>query len=354
MADTLFGAEMETDDKLLKSYSQPELKEPFLVAAGPGTGNVGLRVVSYLQERLGTELFAEIEPGDFFTPPYSFSFHDGLIDVAPIEVGANRPRNRFYYWKSGKEHDIIFFTGDTHPLPGKVPELAGYVLEAARGFGLKRLYMPGAFLADIHHLTEPTLYGSATSPELRQYLHSRHIADAPSMNIAHNLNAWLLGMAKSKGIDAIGLVSEIPAYKPEERNIRACRVLVRALCQMLEIEVPDLSDLDTLLAEEDKRTEAQLAELRESDDERVVDFLHYLDALAEHDRQASQERGLKPSELELPASLKFIEELYARAKSDPAKVGELRLAVQQLGSSDRLLIMRKYGEEIMSLLGYQV
>ncbi len=347
-------AGMKPDEKLLKSYSNPPLKEPFLVAAGPGTANVGLRTVSYLQEKLGAELFAEIEPGDFFTPPYSFTFRDGLIETAPIEAGEHQPHNRFYYWKSGQSHDIIFFTGDTHPLPGKVPELAGYVLEVAKGFGLKRLYMPGAFLADIHHLSEPTLYGSATNDELRQYLHSRHIVDAPSMNIAHNLNAWLLGMAKSKEIDAIGLVSEIPTYKPEERNIRACRVLVRALLQMLEIEAPDLSDLDTLLAEEDKRTELQLGELRESADERVIDFLHYLDVLAEREQQASKDRGLLPSELELPASLKFIEELYAQAKSDPEKVGELRLAVQQLGSSDRLLIMRKYGEEIMGLLGYQV
>jgi proteasome assembly chaperone (PAC2) family protein len=345
---------MEPDAKLLKIHAKPKLKEPFLVAAGPGTANVGLRVASYLQEKLGAELFAEIEPGDFFAPPYRFSFREGLIDIAPIEVGEQRPRNRFYYWKSGRDHDLIFFTGNTHPLPGKVPELAGYVLEVAKGFGLKRLYMPGAFLADIHHLTEPTLYGSSTSPELRQYLHRRHIADAPAMNIAHNLNAWLLGMAKGKNIDAIGLVSEIPAYKPEERNIRACLALVRALCPMLEIEAPDLSDLDILLAEEDKRTEAQLEELRESDDESVIDFLHYLDNLAERDRLASEDKGLPPSEIELPNSLKFIETLYERAKSDPAKVGELRLAVQQLGSSDRLLIMRKYGEEIMSLLGYQV
>ena len=347
-------AKMKPDEKLLKTYSKPQLKEPFLVAAGPGTADVGLRTASYLQEKLGAELFAEIEPGDFFTPPYRFTFRDGLIDIAPVETGELKPRNRFYYWQSGQSHDIIFFTGNAHPLPGKVPELAGYVLEVAKGFGLKRLYMPGAFLADIHHLAEPTLYGSATSEELRQYLHSRYIIDAPSMNIAHNLNAWLLGMAKSKDIDAIGLVSEIPAYKPEERNIRACRALVRALCQMLDIEAPDLSDLDTLLAEEDKRTERQLAELRESDDERVIDFLNYLDRLVEHGRQASKEEGLLPSALELPASLKFIEELYARAKSDPARVQELRLAVQQLGSSDRLLIMRKYGEEIMSLLGYQV
>jgi proteasome assembly chaperone (PAC2) family protein len=345
---------MKPEEKLLKTYSSPRLKEPFLVAAGPGTANVGLRVASYLQEKLGAELFAEIEPGDFFSPPYNFAFHDGLIEIAPIETGGFRPHNRFYYWKSGKEHDIIFFTGNAHPLPGKVPELASYVLEAAKGFGMKRLYMPGAFLGDVHHLAEPILHGSASNEELRHYLRSRHIVDAPPMNIAHNLNAWLLGMAKAKNIDAIGLVSEIPAYKPEERNIRACQALVRALCQMLEIEVPDLSDLDTLLDEEDKRTEEQLEELQESDDESVIDFLHYLDALAEREQEESKDRGLLPSEIELPVSLKFIEELYAKAKSDPTRVQELRLAVQQLGSSDRVLIMRKYGEEIMSLLGYQV
>ncbi len=345
---------MKPDEKLLKTYSQPELKEPFLVAAGPGTANVGLRTASYLRDKLGAELFAEIEPGDFFTPPYSFTLHNGLIDIAPAEPAEPKPRNQFYFWKSGRRHDIMFFTGNAHPLPGKVSELAGYVLEAAKGFGLKRLYMPGAFLADIHHSSEPTLYGSATSQELRRYLHRRQIADAPPMNIAHNLNAWLLGMAKSKNIDAIGLVSEIPAYKPEERNIRACRLLVRTLCQMLEIEVPDLADLETLLVEEDKRTEEQLEELRASDDERVIDFLHYLDVLAERGRQASPEMGLLPSEVELPETLKFIEELYAQAKTNPARVQTLRLAVQQLGSSDRLLIMRKYGEEIMSLLGYQV
>jgi proteasome assembly chaperone (PAC2) family protein len=341
------------NQELLKTYSNPKLKAPYLVAAGPGTANVGLRTVAYLQEKLGAELFAEIEPGDFFTPPYSFSFRDGLIDIAPIELGEGQPRNRFYYWPSGKSHDIIFFTGDTHPLPGKVPELASYVLDVARGFGLKRLYMPGAFLADIHHLAEPTLHGSATSQELRQYLHQEHIVDAPPMNIAHNLNAWLLGMARSKDIDAVGLISEIPAYKPEERNIRACRALVMSLLQMLEIEAPDLSDLEVLLAEEDKRTEAQLDELRRSGDEKAREFLHYLDLLAA-DAEEAKERGLLPSEIELPDSLKFIEALYEQAKKDQKKVPELRQAVQRLESSDRLLIMRKYGEEIMSLLGYQV
>ncbi|MBA7654655.1 hypothetical protein ES703_62537 [subsurface metagenome] len=162
-------------------------------------------------------------------------------------------------------------------------------------------------------------------------------------------------MAKSKSIDAIGLVSEIPAYSPEERNIRACRALVKLLLQMLDIGALDISDLDIMLAEEDSLVEQRLADLRESTDQGAIDFLQYLDMLERRGQEMPEDRSvLLPSEIELPASLKFIEELYAQAKSDPDRVQELRLAVQQLESSDRLLILRKYGDEIMSLLGYQV
>ncbi len=347
---------MMLDEKqLLKIHASPDLREPFLVAAGPGTANVGLRTANYLRERLGAELLAEIEPGDFFTPPYSFAFRDGLIEIAPIELGENAPQNRLYYWKSGKAHDIIFFTGNAHPLPGKVPELAGYVLEVARGFGIYRLYMPGAFLTDIHHLHEPTICGSATSSELREYLHSYHIADAPAMNIAHNLNAWLLGMARSKNIDAIGLISEMPAYKAEDTNIRACRALVKLLVQMLDLGALDISDLDTMLAKENALMEQRLADLRESNDQKAIDFLEYLDMLQRRGPEMSREgSGLPPSEIELPESLKFVETLFAQARSDASRVEELRLAVQKLETADRLLILRKFGDEIIGLLGYQV
>ena len=253
---------MESDKELLKIYSDPQLKEPYLVAAGPGTANVGLRTASYLRDKLNAELFAELEPGDFFTPPYNFTFVDGIIETSPVDTGDKQPRNRFYYWKSGKDHDLIFFIGDTPPLPGKIPELAGYALDIARKFGLRRLYMPGAFLTDIHHSLEPTVYGSVTDDLLREYLGRHGIAPSPPMNIAHNMSAWLLGMAKWKDIEAIGLVSEIPAYNPEGKNIRACRALVNLLIEMLDIDRPDLSDLDDMLVEEEDWLEKRLVELQ--------------------------------------------------------------------------------------------
>jgi hypothetical protein len=101
--------------------------------------------------------------------------------------------------------------------------------------------------------------------------------------------------------------------------------------------------------------EQRLTELRESTDPRAIDFLQYLDMLERRRQEMLQGRGtLLPSETELPASLMFIEELYAQARSDSSRVPELRLAVQKLETADRLLILRKYGDDIMSLLGYQV
>ncbi|MFC1920450.1 PAC2 family protein [Chloroflexota bacterium] len=346
---------MDSGKQLLKIYSNPRLKAPLLVAAGPGTSNVGLRTVDYLREKLNAELFAEVEQGDFFTPPYNFTFRDGIIETSPVELKGKPPRNRFYYWISGGEHDIIFFTADTAPLQGKIPELAGYVLDAARSFALTRLYMPGAFLTDIHHSLEPTVFGSVTDAKLHDFLQNYGIAPVPPMNIAHNMSAWLLGMAKWKGIEAIGLVSEIPAYNPEGKNIRACRALVRLIIEMLDIEQPDISDLDDMLAEEEEWLAKRLDELQDSKDKRITDFVRYLEMLKDRKKEKPAKRRLRPAmDIELPESLKPVESLYLEAESNPEKVEELKLAVAQLKGSDRLLILRKYGDRIINLLGYQM
>jgi proteasome assembly chaperone (PAC2) family protein len=346
---------MDSREELLQIYSDPQLKAPYLLAAGPGTSNVGLRTVKYLREKLNAELFAEIAPGDFFMPPYSFTFREGIIEISPIEAGEHIPHNRFYYWKSGGEHDIMFFTGNTAPLPGKVPELAEFILDAARRFGLTRLYMPGAFLTDIYHSHEPAVYASVTEKYLQDYLAGYSIAPSPPMNIAHNLSAWLLGMSKWKGIEAIGLVGEIPAYNPEGRNIRACRELVRLLVQMLDIDLPDLSDLDEMLEEEEEWLENRLTELNKSSDSKISDFVKYLEMLKSRERTDPKDRQpAPPVDIELPDSLKFIEELYLEARRDPGKIGELKEAIEHMNGSDRLLILRKYGDRIMSLLGYRM
>lgn len=346
---------MEDKSQLLKVYSRPQLREPILIAGAPSTANVTLRVANYLREKLGAELFAEIEPGDFFTPPYAFTFQNGLVELAELEFAEVAPQNRFYYWQSGKEHDLVLFMGNAQPLVGKVPELAGYILDVARSFNVTRLLTAGAFITDIHHLDEPVVYGTATNTELRAYLDSYGIPPSPSMNIAHNLIAWLLGTAKKKDFDAIGLVSEIPFYNAEGTNIRACRAQLRVLCQMLELEQVDLSDLNNLIAEEEARMEQYIAELRQSTDEKVVEFLRYFEQLRGRRVREAGGYGTQPLvPVELPESLKYIETLYEQALVDKSKAAAFSAELDKLGSFDRLLVLRKYGNDLLKLLGRQM
>ena len=344
---------MKKREPLLRVYRKPQLKEPLLIAAGPGTANVGLRAVSYLREKLGAELLAEIKPGEFFIPPYTLAFREGIIELEPMELGEQAPQNKFHYWKADKVNDLLFFEGDTHPMPGRALELASYVLDTACRFGIRRVFIPGAFLTDVHHLSAPRLYGIATDNKLLEYLHSYNIEATPPINIAHNLNAWLLGMAKQKDIDAVGLVGEIPFYNAEGQNIRACRALVKALCQMLGLKELDFADLDLLLDEEETQIERKLDDLRKSVDEKASEFLHYLELLQERrEWEPDQNRSFHMQE-ELPESLKHLEELYAQARQDTSRVQQLKAELDRLKDFDRLLMLRKYGEELLKLLGEQ-
>jgi len=346
--------DLQDRQQLVKFYSRPQLKAPFLIAGGPGTANVGLTVVNYLREKLAAELFAEIEPGAFFAPPYSFTFQDGLIELLPVEFGEQAPHNRFY-WKPGKEHDLVLFLGDAQPLPGKVPELADYVLEVARSLNVEKVFTPGAFITDVYHLDEPTVYGVATNRDLVEYLDKYHIPPSPSMNIAYNLIAWLLGTAKKKSIDAIGMISEIPFYNVEGDNNRACRALVRILSRMLNLEGVDLIDLDYKIAEEEQRIEQKLEELKGSMDDSASEFIGYIEQLK--NRREGEAIGQKvqfPTQEELPESLRHIEELYHQARQDKSRVPALKDEVGRLESFNRLLLLRKYGDELLRLLEGQI
>lgn len=345
---------MQDRDKLLKYYSRPQLKAPFLIAGGPGTANVGLTVVNYLKEKLKAELFAEIEPGDFFTPPYSFSFKEGLIELLPVEFGDQVPHNRFY-WKLGKEHDLVLFIGDSHPLPGKIPELADYVLDVALNLNVEKVFTPGAFITDVYHLDEPVVYGVATNRDLLECLNKYSIPSSPSMNIAYNVIAWLLGTAKKKGINAIGIISEIPFYNAEGGNNRACRALLRILSRILDLKEVDSTDLDYMVTEEEQRIEQKLDELKGSMDDRAREFLTYIEQLKQQRPGGTAAQGVRfPAQEELPESLKYIEELYRQASRDTSKVPALKDEVGRLESFNRLLLLRKYGDELLRLLGGQI
>lgn len=343
---------MESPDQRIQFYQSPQLKAPVLLLSGPGTGRVGLRIINYLTEKLKAELLAEVGPGDFFYPPYSIVFEEGVVELVPVGPNMKELQNRFFYWESGKSHDLIFFEGNTNPLPGKVFDLAGYILDVAQSFGVRRVFMLGAFLTDIHHLTEPIVFGSVTDANLLEYLRSYSIPVVPPMNVPHNLNAAFMGVSKTRRLDAIALASQIPFYNAEGANYRGCRALIKMLCRILDIENLNLDDLNGDLLEEEIQIGHNLEELRGVTNERVSDFLQYLDMLHVQGEIGDESQGDPIHvQIELPESFKYIEELYARAKEDESNIPDFKAEVQRLDNLNRLLILRKYGDEILRLLG---
>ena len=91
----------------IRFYKEPELKDPILVAAWPGIGNIGIIAVDNLRTQLEAELFADIEPMEFFYPKRVFIRHGELKEM-------EFPESQFYYRKM-EGHDLILFIGEEQP-----------------------------------------------------------------------------------------------------------------------------------------------------------------------------------------------------------------------------------------------
>ena len=93
----------------VKISKRPRLRDPQLIVAWPGMGEVAFKAASYLVERLKAQEFGEIPAQEFFYLTGSI-VQKGLLSVPEL------PQNKFYYWKnpSGR-HDLIVFISNAQP-----------------------------------------------------------------------------------------------------------------------------------------------------------------------------------------------------------------------------------------------
>ncbi len=90
---------------------QMKLNKPVFLAAWPGMGNVAITAISYIKEKLGATLLAEIAPAEFFAPT-------GAVVADQILQAPDSPSNQFFYYKNPeKKNDILFFIGTAQPVP---------------------------------------------------------------------------------------------------------------------------------------------------------------------------------------------------------------------------------------------
>jgi hypothetical protein len=224
----------------LNLHHEPDLREPYMVAAWSGMGNVGFGAVKYLKEKLGSEIFGEIHLIESFRFSGVSVKDDGTVEspmLTPL------PSNNFYYWKNrSSAHDIIIFLGEMQP-SGMEYEFAHKVIEVGEKFKVKRIYTAAAFALPIQISQEPKVHYVATNAELIEELKGFDLKVMTGGSIS-GLNGFLLGLAKEKGIEGICLLGEMPNYLSHIEYPKASYAVLSTLTKILSINI----DLNELLA----------------------------------------------------------------------------------------------------------
>jgi len=309
----------------IKLFRRPRLKEPYLLVAWPGMGEVAYRAVSYLIEKMNAEELGEIPSPEFFYYMESV-ITDGLIAVPEL------PSTKIYFSrdKAGKR-DFIFLLCDAQPEPSKAEEYCQRIIALARRFKVKQIVSFAAMPQPMEHTQPPNVWFTATSKELRDSLKKFNMRLLSSGQVS-GLNGLFLGIAKREGFEGFCLLGEIPLYTIQIENPRASHAVLEALSRILGLSL-DFAEL----LEQAQAVETQINGL--------LDYLKMGPTPGPIGEEEIEKIKHSLSQLtKLPVSMKEkIEKLFFQAKSDISKANELKSEL------DKWNVYKEYEDRFLDL-----
>ena len=219
---------------MIKEISRPKLKDPILIAAWPGMGEVAYRSATFIKEALGCKMFAQLETGHFFKPA-AVTVSKGIIDLPVMPAGL------FYYHKSKNNRDIIIFLGEMQPTLEHAEALSTVVIDFARKYKAKSMLTFAAKPEPIDHKGFSSVWLAGTHKEfLKEF--DKFKAKKLEKGQISGLNGVILGVAKKKGIRGICFLGEIPFYTVQIENPKANLGILQIINKYLNLGM-DLSSL---------------------------------------------------------------------------------------------------------------
>ena len=215
--------------------SQPSLRRPALVTAFRGwndAGEAATAAATFLKESWDAELFARIDPEEFFdfqvTRPM-VRLVDGVSRV--IEW----PACEFHHARV-KGRDVVLFVGAEPNVRWRT--FATAIVDMARSLEAERLITLGAFLADVAHTRPVPVVGSAGTPEEAERLNlatSRYEGPTGVVGVLHDISI-------RAGLPSVSFWAAVPHYVPAGVNPKAALALVERVGSFLDLSV-DLNEL---------------------------------------------------------------------------------------------------------------
>jgi proteasome assembly chaperone (PAC2) family protein len=318
---------------MLKITRKVSLKNPYLIAAWPGMGNVAFKTASYLIETLHAQEFAILQTADLFYPEQA-QVNDGILDMPHF------PKDKFFYWKQPviKTHnkqtnnDLIIFLSEAQPSPDKGYLYAHKILEIAESLKVKRVFTFAAMPTPIEHTHVSSVWVSTTDRSLLLDMKHLNLKTMEAGPIS-GLNGLLLSVAKERGLEGICLLGEIPLYTIQIDNPKANFAILDILARVIGLNL-DLGEL---------RLQIQLQE------EEINKLIEYFRGGPEHKEAISEDEidRIKKSLqafTKLPNSVReTIEKLFESAKKDIAKAQDLKKEL------DKWSIYKDYEDRFLDL-----
>ncbi len=228
----------------MKIHQEIDIKEPVLIAAWPGMGNVALGAVNYLRRKIEGTIFAEIEANQFFIPE-SIVIEEGLARLPGL------PKSVFF---CSPQHGLVMFESDAQTGGLHGTHLLHLILDFAQKLQVRRIFTGAAFPVPMSHKERSVVYGVANQKDLRDQL-SKHRLKIMQSGQVSGLNGLLLGYAAQRGIEAACLLATMPNYAVSFPNPKASKAIVSALSRILNIRV-DMTEIDAFIRETDRRMKA--------------------------------------------------------------------------------------------------
>jgi len=310
----------------IRINKRPRLKNPYLICAWPGMGEVAFKAASYLIEKLQAEEFADIPVEDFFYLTGS-NVQAGVLDLPEL------PYSKFYYWKNkAGKNDLIIFISNAQPDLAKAESYSRRIIHLAKLFKVEMIVNFASMPQPIDHTQESRVWFCGTSPEINNVL-KKYNFNILSEGQISGMNGLFLGIAKRENFKGFCLLGEIPFYTVQVENPKASLAVLEALHKILNIQI----DLASLI----EQVHAMEGEIN-----KFLDYLKFgpqgLNPIGEEEIERIKKTLSQLTKL--PVSVKEkIEKLFEEAKGNIAKANELKTEL------DKWNVYKEYEDRFLDL-----
>ncbi len=319
--------------------SLTDLRSPWLIAAWPGMGKVALSAAGYLIEQLGAVQVGEFDGSD----PSLFDLDRVRIEDGIVQPG-RLPENRLYAWRNPTRggRDLIIFVGEAQPATGGY-RLCHDLLRFAASVDVERVFTFASMVTPSDPTKPSQVFTVATEPRL---LEEARRVEGSLVTIKEGeivgLNGTLLGAAAARGVDAMGLLGEVPQIAVNLPYLKATQAVLRLFCGMAGIEL-DFTELEEKSASVERGLQELLRQIRAlttKQGEDVAENVLWRPPEGEGEGQGRTSDQEEPEEEEAPAgglhlspeTISLIESLFLRAEQDRSRALELKKTLDEHGA----------------------